>query len=728
MTDTVPVEPPHPNPPAKPTESPPSHHYRLALELAAGLGGLILTVLLFVFLQARERQLMETQFQLDAKERAEAIRLAVINRLGIVGTISAFFTGSETVERSEFHTFVEPLLTQAKGIRGLAWAPRISETRRSRHEQAVRDEGFDDYRINERDANRRFTVAGERHEYFPLLYVAPFRGNETVLGFDVGSRDVYRSVMQRAASTGKAAATVCPPLRPDDPPGNLLLVFVPIGQDQSHPIDGWSEPSNSGEGYVIGAFRIGEILNQAMSIFQPLGIDFYIYDSTEESKNTLIAVRLSSAHGPGAELAPAPAETTPPKAAVHYPVTIEVADRRWTIDCVPMNDYFLRKQRWGPHAVFVAGLVVTGILTGFVHVLNGRAARVEQLVAERTQKLRESEQRFRCLVDNAGDAFFLRDMQGKIHDVNRWACESLGYTREELLRMSIPDIDIEFIPKDLGRFSKLPPEAYPVCFEGVEQRKDGTTFPVEVRSTAVDVGGQRMMVSLARDITERKRAEGALRDQQQLLRELLDLHERDRKLTAYEIHDGLAQQLTGALYKLQAFERMRDREPENATAMFDDAVALLRESMAEVRRLIGGLRPPILDESGVAVAVEALIAERQSRDGPKIEFTCDPNFPRLAPPVESAAFRIIQEGLTNACRYSQSETIHVTLSQAGQYIRIEVRDWGVGFVLDQVVGDHFGLRGIRERAKLLGGFAAIETAPNQGTRIVAELPLIPPAV
>ena len=137
--------------------------------------------------------------------------------------------------------------------------------------------------------------------------------------------------------------------------------------------------------------------------------------------------------------------------------------------------------------------------------------RVERLVAERTRELHESEQRFRRLVDNAGDTFIWRTQEGRISGCQQRACESLGYTREELLSLTIADIDPDFAPKNLKQYSNLPPEQYPVSFEGVHRRKDGSTFPVEIRLTAFNSGEQRFILGLARDITERKKAEKAAR-------------------------------------------------------------------------------------------------------------------------------------------------------------------------------------------------------------------------
>jgi signal transduction histidine kinase len=208
-------------------------------------------------------------------------------------------------------------------------------------------------------------------------------------------------------------------------------------------------------------------------------------------------------------------------------------------------------------------------------------------------------------------------------------------------------------------------------------------------------------------------------------RELRENEERLRQLVAYEIHDGLAQQLTSALYKFQSVEQAYERDPGAAQKMFAEGVRLLREAMAECRRLISGLRPPVLDEAGIVAAINSLVAEQRQRGGPEIEFVHREEFERLAPPVEIAAFRIVQECLTNACRYSQSQKVRVELGRVNGRVRIEVQDWGIGFDPERIEGGHFGLEGIRQRARLLGGVATIQAAPKQGTHITVELPLLP---
>jgi PAS domain S-box-containing protein len=128
------------------------------------------------------------------------------------------------------------------------------------------------------------------------------------------------------------------------------------------------------------------------------------------------------------------------------------------------------------------------------------------------QALRESEARFRVFVDHAADAFFLQDEQGRILDVNRRACESLGYSRDELIGMTPFDFDPDITPASIEDLGRRMTGGEAIGFESRHRRKDGTTFPVEVRGKAFWEGGRRFLVSLVRDATERRRAEEALRE------------------------------------------------------------------------------------------------------------------------------------------------------------------------------------------------------------------------
>lgn len=123
--------------------------------------------------------------------------------------------------------------------------------------------------------------------------------------------------------------------------------------------------------------------------------------------------------------------------------------------------------------------------------------------------LRESADRLRTLVENAVDGIFVHDERGVIVDANDWACKSLGYTRDELIGMSPAEFDPTATPEMGRKLAETLGRGEPVAFDGIHRRKDGSTFPVEVRSRGIVFGGRRRWMAIARDITDRKRADEA---------------------------------------------------------------------------------------------------------------------------------------------------------------------------------------------------------------------------
>ncbi|MGD9647393.1 MAG: PAS domain S-box protein [Pirellulales bacterium] len=257
-------------------------------------------------------------------------------------------------------------------------------------------------------------------------------------------------------------------------------------------------------------------------------------------------------------------------------------------------------------------------------------------------------------------------------------------------------------------------------------RQDGVWLSVIARPVRDDNGTLIGGVAVFRDITESKRAGAALAAEQKLLQRLLVAHERDRQLTAYEIHDGFLQDITGALMHLESYRRLLASASDAATGEFDVAMRLLRNSLSEGRGLISGLRPPIIDEQGIVAAIDYLISEQASNAPGSIEFRPRVTSRRFSALVEGTIYRIVQEALNNVRRHSQASHTIVELVEEGATVRIEVRDNGVGFDLAAVTENRFGLQGIRERARLLRGRASVETGPGRGTHILVELPAAPP--
>ena len=133
----------------------------------------------------------------------------------------------------------------------------------------------------------------------------------------------------------------------------------------------------------------------------------------------------------------------------------------------------------------------------------------------------------------------------------------------------------------------------------------------------------------------------------------------------------------------------------------------------------------VMDDEGVVEAIRHHIADIHQQSGMRISFECDEPLPPIDSRVEGAVYRVVQEALTNVRRHSRADKANVTITAAGSSIEVDVEDQGVGFNPEDVGPDSFGLRGIRERARLFGGVADIHSTRGHGTRVHAEFPLQP---
>lgn len=246
----------------------------------------------------------------------------------------------------------------------------------------------------------------------------------------------------------------------------------------------------------------------------------------------------------------------------------------------------------------------------------------------------------------------------------------------------------------------------------------GNLFPLLRQDGSVRCG-----IAMWIDITQQKTAEDEASREQELMRQLYELQEQERQTLANDLHDGLIQYLVGAKLQIDAY--LVGREPTNG-----DEFSTLREAgrdlqlaMSEGRQMVAGLRPLIIDDEGVVAAIEHLINEDVGEDSLEISFEHDVTFDRLEPMIETTLFRIVQESLTNVRRHSASKQATVSLSNTEDAIRLEVADGGKGFDVAELPGGRYGVRGIRERARLFGGKASIESAPGEGTRVAVDLPL-----
>ena len=236
---------------------------------------------------------------------------------------------------------------------------------------------------------------------------------------------------------------------------------------------------------------------------------------------------------------------------------------------------------------------------------------------------------------------------------------------------------------------------------------------------------------LEREIAERRSAEETVGRQHEELRalsaRLADAEEQERRRIARELHNQVGQNLTALGISLSILRvQLPPAGAGPLLTRIDDSLKLLEETTARVRELMMELRPPVLDDYGLAAAVEWYAKEFGDRANLVVEVTASGGRQRMDPAKEITMFRILQEALTNVAKHASASRVQVRLEHEGALVRMTVRDDGRGFdpgVQGRAQRPTWGLLNMAERARMINGKCRIESTPGQGTVVVVEAAL-----
>src|SRR5271165_5610266 len=465
------------------------------------------------------------------------------------------------------------------------------------------------------------------------------------------------------------------------------------------------------------------------------------------------------------------------------------------------------------------------------------------------ESLHESETRFRTFVDQAGDALFIQDLEdGTIIDVNRAACESLGYTRQELIGNTAVAFHLDSDRAEMESAAERAAAGETVFDTHWHRRKDGSTFPVEVHTSLVSYGGHRFLLKVARDITDRLRAEEAIRQSERQLRDVIEgipaiastirldgsvefinkrwqeytgmsteesvglgwqsaghpqdmghylekrraalasghpfedearirsrdgkyrwfllrgaplrdargnivrwyttaididdrkraeevrLEERVRERTriARELHDTLLQSFHGTLLHFQTASSLLPTRTAEAKRMLDSAIDMAAQAITEGRDAIQGLRSPEVEINDLAVSIrafgESLAADRGDDGSPVFQVELVGVARELDPTFAGEVYRIAIEALRNSFQHAEARHIKVEIHHEEKEFRVLIRDDGKGIDSKSLGAEglkgHYGLHGMRERAKLIGSEIVIRSEVGAGTEVQLRVPAI----
>ncbi len=358
------------------------------------------------------------------------------------------------------------------------------------------------------------------------------------------------------------------------------------------------------------------------------------------------------------------------------------------------------------------------------------AAKLQQLVdridpqAGRYRMLFEASPLPMCVLDDETLRFLA---------VNDAALRVYGYAREEFLGMCLGDLRRSDERRDFLR--NQPGES---AYRGVfrHQHKNGEALDIDAVAHLVSWRGRRARLVVLNDITERLRTQEALERLNRelelsherlraLSRRLLEVQEEERGRLARDLHDDVGQVLTALKIQLESLQRAADPALRARVA---EGVETVQHTLERVRQLSLSLRPPQLDDLGLAAALRSHLDRQASVGGIAPHFDAAEAPHELDPDTETACFRVAQEAINNVLRHAHAHNLWVRLFTAGGRLALSVRDDGHGFDLEAVRrraagGASLGLVGMEERIALAGGSFELRASPGQGTVVLATFPV-----
>ena len=368
-----------------------------------------------------------------------------------------------------------------------------------------------------------------------------------------------------------------------------------------------------------------------------------------------------------------------------------------------------------------------GLIVGTIAINRDITARKQAEAA-----LRENKARLHLLAEYAHDMIFRYRLAPTItlEYISPIVEELTGYPREVFY--NDPELSVRLLSPEgqpitqtaFNSSSAIPVQ--PVILHW--RHRNGKPRCAELYSWQIcdDAGQPLTLEGIVRDITKHQQAETELRASaeqlQHLSRRLLEAHERERRHIARELHDEVGQVLTGLKLTLAL---AATAAPAPLAATLDSAQMTINDLMGQVRALSLDLRPALLDDKGLVPALTWYLERYTSRTGVQIDLCHEHVSCRFPAEVETVAYRVIQEALTNVARYAGVHTATVRLLANDTHLLLRVDDAGRGFDLSAVTAAQTtgGLSGMHERVQLIGGILTIDSALGNGTRIIAELPL-----
>jgi signal transduction histidine kinase/CheY-like chemotaxis protein len=356
----------------------------LAAILTAAIGALV-SMVAWLAVASWEARIAELNFTNQARNHLQTLGSDLASASDLLHTLRAFFEATEKPpRRAEYQAFSQSLRERRVGLRDTGWAPRVAGDQREAFERTIRESGYPEFQIIERGAEGKLVRAGERAEYFPILFSDPGEPNRPIMGFDLASERLRNAAIGRARETEHPAATPPITLVNKGRPTAGFMSFIPVYSGRASEDGAARDPS----GLILGAFETGAMIESILSVkIRPAGLDIYFFDPNGEPGKRMIYWHPSRSR---AAPTPAPSEASL-RSSFHWESELQVVDQKWGVIFAPVAPLAGSVAGGQAMLTLASGLVMTAIIVAYLLISVRRTVELEALTWRLNRKTVEAE-------------------------------------------------------------------------------------------------------------------------------------------------------------------------------------------------------------------------------------------------------------------------------------------------------------------------------------------------
>lgn len=687
---------------------------------------LLLVITAFVFIRLREQQKQQLEFKLQAERLSQNLQNSLDSHSDAVKNIERLYASTGHVNRKEFATFVEYTIQNYAAISSLQWAPRITRGQRTTFEDAVRQEGFPGFQLNENNQQNQMVSSAQREDYYPVTYYAPFAADSRVFGYDMGSSVIRRNAIEDARDSGNL--TVTDPLTLLSGTGDQLsvLLYAPL-YARGKPLENMEQRKQAFTGVALSVLRMEHVIRNLLPENEKKFTLLKFYDLSYPGQRGIFFDNIGQ----------------PDKKNLSQFI-INFGGRQYALLAQPSPAYWKFHVSWITWISMIGGLLFTGLLGIYLLMVTAHTFNVETLVAQRTAQLHNSEERLRAIFGNAAEGILTTDEKGIVESANQSAESLFGYPLGGLYGHSIfklfparesEEFLLQYASGNSQDALRSPATEISGRTDVLGKKRSGDEIPLELAVTRVELGPQILLIIILHDLSEKKRVE-------KLKNEFVSAVSHELRTPLTSIRGALGLLIGGVGGEVSDTAKvMLGMANDNAVRL----TALINDLLDFEKLEYGGMqfKFEILPLSElVEKSVLANLGYAQNF-GVGMQFDAA-GATQLKVFVDPQRYlQVLSNLLSNAIKFSRENgKIDIRISRQDQWAKVEVQDYGIGIsevfrdsifqkftqedakAARRYAGTGLGLSLSKTMMEKMGGKIGFTSVEGRGSTFYVELPLV----